>query len=207
MIMGMGEDILVVKRELLFKDKSFEGFLPLADFDYFSVIMGNFEYQTRTEELEHNKEWQQPTTYVWIINPQTKNVFLYKRSKTGNEGRLYDKYSGGVGGHIDKVTEEYSKNPIMDAMVRELKEEVSMNEYPLPEVIGFIKLLGGIEEFHFGIVGLAKTTQEVEPAEDMAFGKFYSLEEASSILESSQTNVERWTLASWPHIKKIITNL
>lgn len=202
--MGMGEDILVVKKELLFRKKQFKGFIPIEEENFLPVILENLYYQKRTDELERNEEIQQPIPYVWLVNPEKKQIFLYKRSKTGNEGRLYDKYSGGVGGHIDRSTEGNSQDPVYDAMMRELKEEVYLRDYPTPKVIGFIKLDGGVEAVHFGIVAIAHTSEEPKPAEDMDFGRFYSLEEAIAVLENPSANIEKWTQISWPAVKKIV---
>jgi predicted NUDIX family phosphoesterase len=205
--MALGEDILVVKKEVLFKNGEFEGFLPLAKKNYLSIILDNSEYQKRTPELESDGTWQQPIPYVWIVNEKQKKVFLYKRATTGNEGRLHNKYSGGVGGHIDRATEDKSENPIITAMMRELKEEVVMKNYPMPEIIGFLNLRAGVEEVHFGIVAIAKTDGEVAPAEDMAEGKFYSLEEADFLLSNTENDVEKWTRVSWPFVKKKLNDV
>ncbi|MEK6893709.1 MAG: NUDIX domain-containing protein [Nanoarchaeota archaeon] len=202
--MGMGDDILVVKKEILFKEGEFEGFLPIEKKNYLFIILNNFEYRERTSELEEDGAWQQPIPYIWIINQKQKKVFLYKRDVTGNEGRLYEKYSGGVGGHIDKKTEKNEANPVISAMMRELKEEVTMDNYPTPKIIGFINLREGVEEVHFGIVAVAVTEDEVKPAEDMASGRFYDAEEADSLLSNPESNVERWTQVSWSFIKDIL---
>jgi len=202
--MGMGNDILVIKKDELFKDGEFEGFKPISEKDYTEIILKNYEYQKRTEELENNSSWQQPIPYVWIIDPKTKKVFLYKRDITGNEGRLYNKFSGGVGGHIDRETEEFVDNPITSAMMRELKEEVIMTVYPIPEIIGFINLNHDVHAVHFGIVAVAQTERNVEANEDMIFGEFYSSEEIENIFNDPNNTIEEWTKISWPFVKKYI---
>ncbi|MBN2095233.1 MAG: NUDIX domain-containing protein [Candidatus Aenigmarchaeota archaeon] len=202
--MAMGDEILVVSRDKLLGGMAFEGFLPIESHDFCPEILGKFEYRTRTKELETDDSWQQPIPYVWVVSLGRKEVFLYVRSRTGGEGRLFDKYSGGVGGHIDKSTEELSENPLLSAMMRELKEEVKMEAYPNPRIIGFINFNDLVEAVHFGVVALADTDGEVSPLEDMAEGRFYSLEEAEKILSNPANDVERWTLASWPKVKEIL---
>ena len=44
--------------------------------------------------------------------------------------RDVSKISGGVGGHIDFDSEGKMENPVFGAMIRELKEEVIIKEYP-----------------------------------------------------------------------------
>ncbi|MEK6909240.1 MAG: NUDIX domain-containing protein [Nanoarchaeota archaeon] len=206
--MGMGDEILVVKRDVLFKESDFQGFNPIDEKNYLDIILENYNYLIRTHGLENDSSIKQPIPYVWILNPSEKKIFLYKRSKTGNEGRLRDKFSGGVGGHIDKKTEENSDNPILDAMIRELKEEVFIKEYPIPKIVGFVNDDSDtVGEVHFGIVALAETDHEVKPIEDMTHGKFYSINEIEEIFSSSNNEVESWTRISWPFIKDYLSKL
>lgn len=205
--MGMGDEILVVKRDVLFKEGDFQGFKALKEKDYMETILANFEYRIRNKELESNPIWQQPISYVWILNPKNKEAFLYQRDNKGNESRLHNRYSGGVGGHIDKKTEENSINPVIDAMVRELKEEVIIENYPTPKVIGFLNDDSEpVGEVHFGVVGIAETHHKVVPAEDMAHGRFYSIEEIDKLFSNPSSNVEAWTKMSWPFIKDYLLN-
>ena len=206
--MGMGDEILVVKRDVLFNDGDFEGFLPTEQKDYLGRILKNFEFQIRTKELENNRFWQQPIPYVWLVNPLTKKVFLYKRSTTGNEGRLYNKFSGGVGGHVDKKELVVGKDdPITQAMMRELEEETIITEYPTPKIIGYINYNSSVEDVHFGVVAIGETTHDVKPAEDMAHGDFYSIKEAEEIFSNPENNVEKWTASSWPFVKDYLNKL
>ena len=203
--MGMGEPILVVEREYLFSDGGFQGFISSKKKDYLSRILSNYKYEIRSPELEKNPALQQPIPYVWIVNPKEKKAFLYKRAKTGNEGRLHNKFSGGVGGHIDKNTEENSKNPIHDAMMRELMEEVVMEHYPVPNIIGYINDdADPVGQVHFGLVALCETLSDVKPLEDMSEGKFYTIEEVENIFSNSENDIENWTRLSWPFIKEYL---
>lgn len=206
--MGMGDEILVVKRDVLFKNDNFEGFIDSTKKNFIDLILKNIEYKIRSNELENDNNWQQPIPYVWLLNPETKMVFLYKRSKTGNEGRLYDKISGGVGGHIDKKElVENNIDPITQAMMRELMEETVMEEYPKPKIIGYLNYNSGVEDVHFGIVAIGETTNEVKPAEDMTHGQFYSIDEVEEMFDAKKDQVEKWTLASWPFIKDYLNKL
>jgi len=204
----MGREILVVKRNVLFKEGEFNGFVNIRQRDFADLILNNFEYVDRTDELENDSSIQQIIPYVWLVNPVTKKVFLYKRSSGGGEGRLHNKYSGGVGGHIDKDTEEGSENPVIDAMMRELKEEVVMENYPLPKFVGYINddsdSVGGV---HFGVVAIAETEEDVKPDEHMTQGKFYSVDEVGEIFSSGENEVENWTRISWGFVRDYVNSL
>lgn len=201
--MGMGDEILVIRRDVLFKDGDFEGFLPVEEKDFMKLILENEEYLVRTEELENDSTYQQPIPYVWIVNKKNKTVFIYQRDVTGNEGRLYNLLSGGVGGHVDKKElVSGAGNPIMQAMMREMEEETAMNNYPTPKIIGFLNLNHEVHAVHLGVVALAETEEDVKPVEDMKHGKFYSVDEVDTMFSSEDSKVEEWTKVSWPVVKE-----
>jgi|TARA_Y100000310_G_C20545124_1_gene745209 predicted NUDIX family phosphoesterase len=201
--------ILVVKTEDLFKDHHFEGFMPIDEKDYIDYVLNNHYYEERNEDLENNPEHTQIIPYVWIINPLLKKVFIYQRSlgKDYQETRHINKYSGGVGGHVDE--EEHGGDPIVHAMNRELKEELIMNEYPDAKFIGYINDDSDMyNKVHFAVVGLAETHEDVQPTDDgIKSGSFYSVEEIEQLFEDPNSEVETWTKLSWPHVKKHIQNL
>lgn len=214
----MGKEALVIERKILFTEGEFQGFLPLEKMDFISIILdkSNYFYHSRGDDLENNRALKQIIPYVWIVNPETKNVFLYKRSlsdkKKGeyNEIRYLNKYSGGVGGHIDKDTEENANNPIMEAMMRELKEEVIMDHYPKPEIIGCTNddsdSLGTV---HFGIVAVVKTNKDVkaQKSEGLSSGAFYSIKRLEEIFTNPKNNIENWTRISWPFVKAYLEKI
>lgn len=203
----MSREILVVKKDILFKDGSFQGFMPIEKKDFFDIIMQNYEYKERAD-MEQDQNYKQVISYVWLINPETKKVFLYQRSSSGYERRLHNNYSGGIGGHIDKDTEEKSDNPMESAMMRELHEELLMQTYPTPKIKGWIYSDSGpVEKVHFGMIAIAETTEDAKPAEDMREGRFYSIAEAEKILTSPINTIEDWTKICWPFIKSYLANL
>jgi predicted NUDIX family phosphoesterase len=203
----MSRDILVVKRGELFKEKFFEGFCPLSEHDFSKIIQESFEYQHRDDALENNPDFQQIIPYVWLVNPKTKKAFLYKRSKGGDEGRLYNKFSGGVGGHIDRDTDETAKDPLTAAMMRELEEEVTMQNYPTPKFVGFLNDdQDSVGKVHFGVVAIAETQEDVKPAMHMSSGQFHSIEQIEKIFSDKDNTIESWTELSWPFVKDYLEN-
>jgi len=176
------------------------------------LILKNHEYVERNDTLENNPDFQQPIPYVWIINKNTRQVFAYQRStkkENYKEKRLGGKWSCGLGGHIDKHTESQSHNPIEDAMMRELKEEVSMHYYPTPKIIGFLNDdSNSVGSVHFGIVAIVETTEDVKKGdEEMTHGQFYSLNELEKIFSNPKNEIETWTQLSWPFVKKYVKSL
>lgn len=202
----MGKEALVVKREILFREGEFQGFITSEQRDFIESILSSHFYHERGEKLENDSSLQQIIPYVWIINPQTKQIFAYKRANkpTYSEARLRDKWSCGLGGHIERVDAE---NPIMNAMMRELMEEVKMKEYPMPKLVGYINDdSDAVNSVHFGIVAIAETTDYVEKGDDeMAEGRFFSIGELESLFANPENDVEKWTRVSWPFVKAYLS--
>jgi len=213
----MVKQALVVKREILFKDGAFEGFISSQQRDFANTILSNHFYHPRGDELEHNASLQQVIPYVWIVNPLERKVFLYKRAVNQNkadgefkETRYLNKYSGGVGGHIDKDTEEGSADPIGKAMIREILEEVDIEGKFDAKIIGYIKDdSDSIGSVHFGVVAIAETLANVKSkeAEGLASGAFYSAEEVERIFGNPENQVENWTRISYPFVKEYLSHL
>ncbi len=205
----MGKEALIIKRGILFEDKYFEGFLPCDNYDFIPLILNNYEYHARGDELENNEKLQQIIPYVWIVNSKDKKVFAYKRAsgkQNYSEERLMNKISCGVGGHIDR---EDSDNPIENAMIRELMEEVKMKSYPKPKIIGYLNDdSDSVGKVHFGVVAIAETLEDVSKGDnEMAEGRFYSVSELDEMFSDSRYEVESWTKLSWPFVKDYLNGL
>lgn len=203
----MGKEALVVNRSVLFEDGEFEGFVPIEQRDFSSAILNNYTYHERGDKLENDDSLQQVIPYVWIVNPAEKKVFAYRRA-TGDdydEKRLRDKWSCGLGGHVDR---EDSGNPIQTAMMRELMEEVKISQYPDPKIVGYLNLNHDVHAVHFGVVAIAETALSVEKGDDeMAEGRFFSISELEELFAEPNNDVEEWTTESWPFVKKYLEGL
>lgn len=204
----MVKEALVIDRDVLFSDGDFHGFIPAKQKDYASRILTNYKYHPRGEELENNHSLQQAIPYVWLINPTTKQVFVYRRANDSNysETRLRNKWSCGLGGHIDK---EDAENPIISAMMRELQEEVRIAEYPQPSIIGYLNDdKDDVGKVHFGIVAIAETTHSIEKGDDeMAECRMCSISELEELFANPDNEIERWTQISWPFVKDYLQKI
>lgn len=203
------KEALVVSRDKLFKEKYFQGFLPINEHDFTNSILTNFDYHPRGDDLENNSDLQQIIPYVWLINPQTKKIFAYKRATDPSkysEKRLQNKWSCGVGGHIERID---SENPIDSAMMRELMEEVSIAKFPKPKMFGYInEEETSVGKVHFGVVAIAETTLPIEKGDDeMTECEMLSIAELEQLFKSPENEIESWTQVSWPAVKKYVENL
>jgi predicted NUDIX family phosphoesterase len=198
--MSRDKEILVIKRGKLFADRQFQGFLPADDFDYYNLILDNYEWQAR-DKVERDNSYQQPIGYCLIVNPEIRKVFAFQRSSEDDkysEKRLQGKWSWGIGGHIDKVDAETKLNedPILTATMRELEEEVEIGGDFDHEVIGYINDdEDDVGQVHFAVVYLIKTNSKlVKPSDEEIMNySFTSLNNLNKLVEDQDRTTERWS--------------
>lgn len=187
------EKILVVKRNDLFKEKYFEGFIEWSEYDFIKTILKNYEFKLR-EKIEKNENYKQPIPYGVIINKQKKEVFLYERgTKEYKEKRLAKKLSIGIGGHVNK-NDFNKKNTFLETLKREILEEIYFKS------VGYINLFGYINDdsdnvgkVHFGIVYLIHMNKKIFPKKgEIEWGEMKNIEEILNMLKNKE-NFENWS--------------
>jgi len=202
--------IMVVPREKLFSEKQFQGFLHHNETDFNSKILENFEWMRRGD-AEINPEFQQPIAYCIIVNKNTKKIFAYQRTEKAGESRLHNKWSWGVGGHIDVPDhdETKSENPIELSMMRELEEEIGLKKEQITKItpLGYINDdSNSVGKVHFGILYSIETNlKNIEQAEEeLSKGKMFSIEELESIKNNPDNYIESWSQISFDPLKKYL---
>lgn len=197
--------IMVVDREKLFDGYSFNGFLEYGKFDYEKKILENFRYMKRgIAEKDFSKK--QPIAYAIIVNKKTKKIFVYQRSdssKDHGDERLENKWSWGVGGHIEKIDEKH-QNPIIHSMLREIKEEVDIKGRIKTKILGYINDdSNDIGKVHFGILYLVEIDGSVKPkSKELKMGKMIDIDKLDDICSSY--NVEDWSKIALAPLKRMM---
>ena len=187
--------ILVVKRSVLFKERFFEGFLPIKEHNFMPVILNNYEWLKRGL-AEDDLDYKQIIPYAIIVNPN-KGVFVFRRASKQSdysEKRLFDKYALGVGGHIEMEDVTNNKNVVEEAFLRELNEEVFIKNFDY-KIVGFVNLEErDVDKVHFGVVFLVKTSDSVSFKQgEMVWSDFLSLD--ILLKKKQEFNFEGWSLA------------
>ncbi|EKD22591.1 MAG: hypothetical protein ACD_84C00040G0005 [uncultured bacterium] len=120
---------LVISRQAIFDAIG----LKESNFGEYSGKIGDSFYSLEPllasrHTCEKNSDYLQIIPYITLMNSDTREVFVYTRGKAGDEGRLRDKVSIGVGGHIDTIPN--SKTTFLEILVmealREIEEEVGI---------------------------------------------------------------------------------
>ena len=201
--------IMVVKQETLFAKKHFDGFISASEFDFESVILKNFEWMDK-EQAEADPAYKQPIGYSIIYNPTSRKVFFYQRSKIDKnyaEKRLQEKWSCGVGGHIEKV-DTRKGNPIHESVLREIQEEIEITGKKHMQVLGYINDdSNDVGKVHFGILYLviidSDTVKPLYP--EISEGRLVPIHVLENKCKSTDVVVENWTKIALEPLKNIQT--
>lgn len=170
--------------------------------DYLDAIFSQ-KNSSRVKMLDRNiaercETWLQIIPYILVRSTSESGeckYLGYQRGKSGGENRLHEKYSIGVGGHINDVDAVYDNGlnvqmTIVNNIRRELKEEInlplSMNAQPLAVLHDMVNEVGRV---HFGIVFIFDTNNEmVQAMEDcIEMPEFFTVEELKNM------NLENWS--------------
>lgn len=152
--------ILVVERAKFPSHIPQEGFIPMTN-EQLDEICDLGEFKIRNE-MEENSSYKQLIPYITVICDG--KILVYKRSTKGQDERLHERYSLGVGGHIDLVPEIKTQfDTFVESVEREVEEELGINiKYADTKLCGFINLDDGtINDFHIG-VGITLTLDSLD---------------------------------------------
>jgi predicted NUDIX family phosphoesterase len=145
------EEVLCVKRDEIFPDGAWHGFVT-DDLDrYRAIIRERYVFKPRAE-VEDDPGFQQIIPYV--VFRHGDRYFLTHRLRASSEKRLRKQYSLGIGGHINPG-DLRSGDPILDGLKREWEEEVVYDGRFDAQLLGLLNDESApVSKVHLGIVFL-----------------------------------------------------
>ncbi|MBI5835387.1 MAG: hypothetical protein HZB16_24045 [Armatimonadetes bacterium] len=162
----MSERVLVVPAELVdeaSRGRSFWSDGPQADQTLAARLNAAGRFAPRSQ-VETDESLRQIIPYLLLRNSDGA-YFAYRRLPTGGEARLFDRYSLGVGGHINDERVHtglhyghgvLAPNLIAEGLQRELAEELDLPDVPelgRLSVHGFLALdETPVDRVHMGLV-------------------------------------------------------
>ena len=147
----MPEDVLIIKNDLLPHIQTKECCLITENKDrIFDKILNNLSFMLR-DEAEYDFEHKQVIPYVTIRH--NNDYLLLQRTAKQSEKRLHNKYSLGIGGHINPLDDMEEENIIITSLYRELNEEVHVNDQGGLSFIGIINdESNSVSKVHLGLL-------------------------------------------------------
>lgn len=145
------EQVLVVRREDIFPDGAWHGFVT-EDLDRYQRLIREKHLFMPRAEVEDDPNFQQIIPYV--VFRHNDRYFLTHRLRASSEKRLRKQYSLGVGGHINPGDLQ-SGDPILDGLKREWEEEVVYDGHFDARLIGLLNDESApVSKVHLGVVFL-----------------------------------------------------
>jgi predicted NUDIX family phosphoesterase len=151
MTSAAAEEVLCVKREDIFPDGAWHGFVSDGLERHQAVIREHHFFMARSV-VEDDPSYQQIIPYVVFRHGDL--YFLTHRLRASSEKRLRKQYSLGVGGHINRGDLE-GGDPIQDGLKREWEEEVVYHGHFDARLLGLLNDDSSpVSKVHLGVVFL-----------------------------------------------------
>ncbi|TMD73181.1 MAG: NUDIX hydrolase [Chloroflexi bacterium] len=147
------EQVLVVKREDIFPDGAWHGFVT-DDLERHQRVIRDSHFFKPRAEVENDSNFQQVIPYV--VFRHADRYLLTHRLRASSEKRLRKQYSLGVGGHINPGDLE-GGDPILDGLKREWAEEVIYDGRFEARLLGLLNEESSpVSKVHLGVVFLVE---------------------------------------------------
>jgi predicted NUDIX family phosphoesterase len=169
------EQVLCVRREELFGDGAWQGFIE-EGLERVQALVRQRSFFMPRGGVEEDPAYQQIIPYA--VFRHRDRYLLTKRLKASSEKRLRQLYSLGVGGHINPSDVE-DGDPVRDGMRREWEEEVVYRGGFEARLLGLIKEESApVGRVHVGLVYLIEgDTPEISIREtDKLSGELLTLD-------------------------------
>jgi len=145
------EQVLCVKREDMFPDGAWHGFVS-QDLGRHQALIRERHFFKPRAEVENDPGYQQIIPYV--VFRHDGRYFLTHRLRASSEKRLRKQYSLGIGGHINPGDLE-AGDPNLDGLRREWGEEVIYDGKFEAQLIGLLNDDSSpVSKVHLGVVFL-----------------------------------------------------
>ena len=182
------EQVLVVPTVLFHEIGYFQGVCTdVAPYMKTLLDPAYISYRPR-DQMETDPSFKQLIPYcIFRCGDQ---LFNYTRGKLQGEGRLHSKRSIGVGGHICSLDQNQTRSPYLEAMHREIEEEVDVQSPWEDKLVGLLNDdQSEVGRVHLGIVHVFEVQQaKVLPREkSMLNAGFASLDELRRDFDQFQT--------------------
>lgn len=191
------EHVLVVPT-LLFRELGyFQGFNASID-RYINTLLDPAHTSFRPRnEVEEDPSFKQLIPYC--IFRHDGRVFHYVRGKKGGEGRLHSKRSIGIGGHISSTDRLSGNRRYLEAMHREIAEEVFLESGFTDKCVGLINDdETPVGRVHLGIVHIFDLdAAKVRPREESILETGFA--QPSELLQASD-QFETWSQICLKHL-------
>ena len=143
------ELILGIPRQRILGDTSWRGVSSGDIGGYLAIIAAEAAYRPRSE-AEDDASWKQIIPYLLLRD--RGRLFLMQRTRGGGDARLHDRWTIGIGGHVNPADGD-----LMGGLRREWDEEMAADWHPEPTLLGLLNDDSThVGRVHLGVVYVAE---------------------------------------------------
>lgn len=190
--MSEGELVLVVPRSTLMGDPGWYGVTTAGLEGFEAIVAREGQFRPRAE-VEIDRSWKQVIPYL-VLRDGTR-YFLMRRTQAGGDVRLHDRWSIGVGGHLNP-----GDGDLAGGLRREWREEIRADFEPAFELIGLLNDdTTDVGAVHVGAVYLAHAAGrpvEIRETEKLT-GSFSEPAEVAGVID----RLESWSAIVFEHLE------
>jgi predicted NUDIX family phosphoesterase len=190
--MTADELVLVIPRGTIMGDPGWRGIRAEGLDDFESIVAREGRFQPRPV-MEVDRTWKQVIPYLVLRDGE--RYFLMRRTRAGGDARLHDRWSIGVGGHLNP-----GDGDLAGGLRREWREELRADFEPEFRLIGLLNDDStDVGSVHIGAVyvadagGLPVAIRET----DKLSGSFAEPAAAAAVVE----HMESWSALVFDHLE------
>jgi predicted NUDIX family phosphoesterase len=125
-----GEQVLVVPRASLMGDPGWHGVTSAGLDGFESIVARDGDFRDRAA-MEADRAWKQVIPY--LVLRDGPRYFLMRRTRAGGDARLHDRWSIGIGGHLNP-----GDGDLAGGLRREWAEEIEADFEPDFQLVGLL---------------------------------------------------------------------
>lgn len=178
------EKILVIPRSAIITNNSWYGIKKIECDNYLEVIKAHQQFKPRSL-MELDPHYKQIIPY--LVFTHENKYFVMQRSATATEGRLKNKLTLGIGGHIRQ--EDMDTDSIIAWAEREFHEEISYTGNLVVEPVGIINDdTSAVGQVHLGFFFLLHAdSADISIKSELQSGELMSLQECILLKDRMET--------------------
>ncbi len=188
----MSERVLVIPRAAVMGDPGWLGIRTdgVGDFEALVARVGRFEAR---DAMERDRSWKQVIPY--LVLRDAGRYFLMRRTAKGADARLHDRFSIGVGGHLNP-----GDGDLEAGLRREWAEEIEADFVPSFRLVGLLNDdTTEVGSVHLGAVYVADAAGRavaIRETEKLS-GAFATVDEVTAVVDRMET----WSLLAFSFLE------